>query len=120
MRTASTPPRWPWPRSPDAGGGTAAAGAPAPRRAARGADADGVHPPARAVAPLCGSRESTCQGRSTATLLSAGTHYLWLDRHVQYIESSEYVRRGELTAPVPVDACAQARPLVFSNGAQGG
>jgi hypothetical protein len=87
---------------------------------ARVEDADGIYASTLAVARLCGSRESTCQVRSTSTLLSAGTHYLWLDRHVQSIESPGFVLRGELTAPLPGDACAQARPLVFSNGAQGG
>jgi hypothetical protein len=87
---------------------------------ARVEDADGVYDSTLSVAPFCGARENTCQLRSTATLLPAGTHYLWVDRYVQSIESSGFVLRGEFTDPVPGDACAQARPLVFSNGAQGG
>ncbi len=87
---------------------------------ARVEDADGVYGSTLSVAGFCGARENTCQSRSTSTLLPAGTHYLWLDRYVQSVESSWFVLRGEFTDPLPGDACAQARPLVFSNGPQGG
>jgi len=90
---------------------------------ARVEDGNGVYRTALAVADLCGGEERICSTRLDSVLLPAGTHYLWLDRYVQYALSSEdpgYVLRAELTAPLPGDTCALARPLVFSNGAQGG
>jgi hypothetical protein len=87
---------------------------------ARVEDEDGVYKSALAVADLCGGPERACSSRLDSVLLPAGTHYLWLDRYVQWVESAGYTLRAELTAPLPGDACAQALPLVFSQGAQGG
>lgn len=83
-------------------------------------DASAFHPSVVAVADLCGGREQVCTSRPDSVLLSAGTHYLWLDRYLFTNSDSSYVLRGQLSAPLPGDSCSRARPLLFSSGAQGG
>ncbi|WP_309894250.1 hypothetical protein [Archangium sp.] len=68
------------------------------------------------VSRLCGGQESTCSYALNSVLLAAGTHYLWLDRYLNTYDNTSFILRADLTAPLPGDACAQARPLVFSNG----
>ncbi|MFL5351589.1 hypothetical protein [Archangium sp.] len=70
-----------------------------------------------AVSDVCGGTERACFGsKGSSSQLPPGTHYVWVDADT----STGYLFRGELVAPPPGDACAQAKPLVFSNGAQGG
>ncbi len=83
-------------------------------------DASGFYPTVVAVADLCGDREQVCASRPSSVLLSAGTHYVWLDRYLFANSDPSYLLRGELSRPLPGDSCSRARPLLFSNGAQGG
>jgi hypothetical protein len=83
-------------------------------------DEEGFYSSVQAVAPLCGGRENFCSYQVDSTLLPTGTHYLWLDRYLNSFDGPGYILRGEFTAPVAGDACAQAHALAFSNGAQGG
>jgi len=72
-----------------------------------------------AVSSLCGGQELACSYALDSVLLPAGTHYLWLDRYFAYSNDNPgYILRADLTAPLPGDACAQARPLVFSDGVE--
>jgi hypothetical protein len=88
---------------------------------ARVEDAEGVYTSVLAVSDLCGGAERACGSSGMDSgQLPPGTHYIWLDRYVQSFEGAGYILRAELTPPPPGDACPQARPLVFSNGAQGG
>jgi hypothetical protein len=88
---------------------------------ARVEDGDGSNSSSLAVASLCGGQELACSYTLDSVLLPAGTHYLWLDRYFAYSNDNPgYILRADLTAPLPGDACAQARPLVFSNGVEGG
>ncbi|HEY0094106.1 MAG TPA: hypothetical protein VGB96_07270, partial [Archangium sp.] len=89
---------------------------------ARVEDGDGFYSSSLAVSSLCGGQELACSYALDSVLLPAGTHYLWLDRYIPYSTSDNpgYILRANLTAPLPGDACAQARPLLFSNGVEGG
>jgi hypothetical protein len=89
---------------------------------ARVEDGDGFYSSSLAVSSLCGGQELACSYALDSVLLPAGTHYLWLDRYLNYYSSENqgYILRADLTAPLPGDACAQARPLLFSNGVEGG
>jgi hypothetical protein len=87
---------------------------------ARVEDEQGAYSTVVAVADVCGSREQACSSLPDSVLLPAGTHYLWVDRYLQSIDSQGYILRGELSAPLPGDTCALARPLSFPGGAQGG
>ncbi|HEX8825642.1 MAG TPA: hypothetical protein VF794_37380 [Archangium sp.] len=86
---------------------------------ARVEDGDGFYSSVLALADLCGGQELACDYALDSVLLSPGSHYLWLDRHLNTSDNPGYILRAELTAPLPGDTCAQARPLVFSTGAQG-
>ncbi len=87
---------------------------------ARVEDGEGVYTSVVAVSDVCGGAERSCGSGMDSGQLAPGTHYVWLDRYVQSFENPGYILRAELVPPPPGDACAQARPLVFSNGAQGG
>ncbi len=89
---------------------------------ARVEDGDGNYDSYLAVSSLCGGQELACSYALNSVLLPAGTHYLWIDRYLNYYSSENqgYILRADLTVPLPGDACAQARPLVFSNGVAGG
>lgn len=87
---------------------------------ARVEDGDGYYSTVLALADLCGGQERACGYTLDSGLLPAGTHYLWLDRYLNAYDNAGYILRAELTAPLPGDACAQARPLVFAHGVEGG
>lgn len=85
-------------------------------------EASDSYAPAVAVSDLCGGADLSCgAGAGPGTdlgQLAPGTHYLWLERISSYTPS--YLFRADFIAAPSGDACPQARPLVFSNGAQGG
>jgi len=70
---------------------------------------------------VCGGGELVCTGSGGSGSvirrqeLAAGTYYLWRDT-----PGSTYDLFAHLSDPLPGDSCTYARPLVFSNGQEGG
>jgi hypothetical protein len=66
---------------------------------------------------VCGGGELTCNanGLMRQQELAPGTYYLWRDS-----PRLTYEMYAHLTDPIPGDTCTTARPLVFSEGEDGG
>ncbi|HEX8434549.1 hypothetical protein [Archangium sp.] len=66
---------------------------------------------------VCGGGELVCNssGLMRRQELAPGTYYLWRDS-----PRLTYELYAHLTDPIPGDSCATARPLVFSEGEDGG
>ncbi|HLM44611.1 MAG TPA: hypothetical protein VK458_12125, partial [Myxococcaceae bacterium] len=66
---------------------------------------------------VCSGGELVCGGgRVRRQELAPGTYYLWRDSPSSHI----YDMYAHVWEPIPGDTCATARPLVFSQGEEGG